>query len=437
MKLKLQNIGIIEEADINIDGITLIAGQNDSGKSTVGKVLYALIRGINIDEESFNSSKNDFIRQRIRDLRILLTRIKPFNKEDERIQEIFVNEILESENSIFDKFRVGLRENSTSINQDELISELDKINNLIFSFSDEVIKNRLANITEEIINRISISFDSIEVKHYEIETYFNNEFGNQIQNKFNSNDSFVSTEGLSDQKITFNENTSFDGFDGMSDFYYDDVIFIESPMKLHDRNFMNFGNNAKRDKNIYLNNKIFQSEKEIDIFSDKKEKFEKLKSIIFEIVKGKFDFNKRGELIYQKNDTEFDLSNVATGIKSFGVLQLLIQKDVLNQNTLLIIDEPEVHLHPTWQVKYAEILVVLSKEFNIPMVLTSHSPYFIEALEAYSKKYKYEDLTYFYFAEKNEDGLSSKIIDVTKDIIPILSSISEAFYKIQDINDED
>ncbi len=57
MRLKLQNIGIIEEADINVDGITLIAGQNDSGKSTIGKILYALIRGVNLDEDSFNASK--------------------------------------------------------------------------------------------------------------------------------------------------------------------------------------------------------------------------------------------------------------------------------------------------------------------------------------------------------------------------------------------
>lgn len=114
----------------------------------------------------------------------------------------------------------------------------------------------------------------------------------------------------------------------------------------------------------------------------------------------------------------------------------MFRKGKLNSNTLLIIDEPEVHLHPTWQVKYAEILVLLSKEFAIPIVLTSHSPYFIEALEAYSKKYNYESSTNFYFAKKNEDGLSSKIVDVTENISPILSSISEAFYTIQDLNDE-
>ena len=69
MKIKLQNIGIIEEADINIDGITLIAGQNDSGKSTVGKVLYALIRGVNGDELTHNLNKVQFLSGKTRDIR--------------------------------------------------------------------------------------------------------------------------------------------------------------------------------------------------------------------------------------------------------------------------------------------------------------------------------------------------------------------------------
>ena len=46
MRLELNNIGIIDKADIKLDGLTVIAGENDSGKSTVGKVLYALIKTI-------------------------------------------------------------------------------------------------------------------------------------------------------------------------------------------------------------------------------------------------------------------------------------------------------------------------------------------------------------------------------------------------------
>ncbi|SNB16570.1 conserved hypothetical protein [Flavobacterium psychrophilum] len=436
MKLKLQNIGIIEEADINIDGITLIAGQNDSGKSTVGKVLYALIRGVNIDEDRFNTSKNEFVRNRIRDVRNLLLRTKLSNSEDEKIREKFVSEFLENPESRFGRYIYRMNTDDSE-KLDTLISELDNLNKLYNSFSNVSIKTQLGTFINDITNRISISIDSNEVLHYELESFFDNEFGNQIKNKFKKGNSYINIEGIKEKKITFEEPIHFEGFNSMSNFYYDEVFFIESPIKLEDRNLLRFNNNILRDKNQYLNSKIFEPNKEQDIFSDRSNDTEKLNLIISDIIKGAFEFNSKNQLIFKKNEIEFDLNNVATGIKSFGILQLLLQKGKLNSNSLLIIDEPEVHLHPTWQVKYAEILVRLSKEFAIPILLTSHSPYFIEALEGFSKKHDYEKSTNFYFAEKNEDGLSSKIVDVTENISPILSSISEAFYEIQDINYED
>ncbi|OAZ02998.1 AAA family ATPase [Flavobacterium succinicans] len=435
MRLKLQNIGIIEEADINIDGITLIAGQNDSGKSTVGKVLYALIRGVNIDEDRFNSSKSEFIRNRIRDIRNLLLRTKAFEDKDEEIQKKFISTYLENDDSVFSKysFRINI-EDTESIKI--ILSELNDINDLYTDYSNVSIKIQLGTFINDITNRLSISIDSNEVLHFELESFFENEFGNQFKNKFNKGNSFITIEGIKEKKITFDEHFSFEGFDALSNFYYNEVFFIESPINLEDRIFIRF-NSILRDKNQYLNNKIFEPKKEQDIFSNTSIDSEKLNLIISEIINGSFGFNSKNQLIFKKQEVEFDLNNVATGIKSFGIIQLLLQKGILNSNSLLIIDEPEVHLHPTWQVKYAEILVRLSKEFAIPIVLTSHSPYFIEAIEAYSKKHKYEDSTNFYFAKKNEDGLSSKIIDVNNYLSEIYSSVSEASYKLRKIEENE
>lgn len=39
MKWKIENLAKIHEADINIDGITVIAGDNNTGKCAVGKVF--------------------------------------------------------------------------------------------------------------------------------------------------------------------------------------------------------------------------------------------------------------------------------------------------------------------------------------------------------------------------------------------------------------
>lgn len=42
MKLSLKNIGKIETASVEINGITVIAGENNTGKSTVGRALFAV-----------------------------------------------------------------------------------------------------------------------------------------------------------------------------------------------------------------------------------------------------------------------------------------------------------------------------------------------------------------------------------------------------------
>ena len=42
MRLKLKNIGKLKSADIELSGITVIGGENNTGKSTVGKALFSI-----------------------------------------------------------------------------------------------------------------------------------------------------------------------------------------------------------------------------------------------------------------------------------------------------------------------------------------------------------------------------------------------------------
>ena len=51
MRLNIQNFGIIESASVNINGLTVICGENDSGKSTIGKLLFAMIKASQKYEE--------------------------------------------------------------------------------------------------------------------------------------------------------------------------------------------------------------------------------------------------------------------------------------------------------------------------------------------------------------------------------------------------
>lgn len=42
MIVEIENIGLFEYAKATIDDLTVIAGVNDTGKSTLGKVVFAL-----------------------------------------------------------------------------------------------------------------------------------------------------------------------------------------------------------------------------------------------------------------------------------------------------------------------------------------------------------------------------------------------------------
>lgn len=67
MKLKLKNVGKIKHAEIDLQGIAVIAGENNTGKSTIGKMLYCIF-------DSFYRINEQIEAERYRSIRSLLTR---------------------------------------------------------------------------------------------------------------------------------------------------------------------------------------------------------------------------------------------------------------------------------------------------------------------------------------------------------------------------
>lgn len=137
----------------------------------------------------------------------------------------------------------------------------------------------------------------------------------------------------------------------------------------------------------------------------------------------------KDDIFYKKDDlaTKFEMNQTSSGIKMFGFLQILLLNKSLTKGSVLILDEPEVHLHPKWQLEYAKLIVSLVKE-NIIVLVTSHSPYMIEALQRYGSQAKIP--MNFYLATL--EGKQSTFKEVTNNISPIFEQLSEPF----DIFDE-
>lgn len=63
MRLNVKKVAKISSADIIIDGITVIAGENNTGKSTIGKVLFSVFNSLsNIEEKVFDERINEIVR---------------------------------------------------------------------------------------------------------------------------------------------------------------------------------------------------------------------------------------------------------------------------------------------------------------------------------------------------------------------------------------
>lgn len=57
MKLHIKNIAKVAEAEIDIEGITVIAGEDNTGKSTVGKALFSIFNSFNSITQQIRNDK--------------------------------------------------------------------------------------------------------------------------------------------------------------------------------------------------------------------------------------------------------------------------------------------------------------------------------------------------------------------------------------------
>ena len=148
---------------------------------------------------------------------------------------------------------------------------------------------------------------------------------------------------------------------------------------------------------------------EITEFNEERENWE-VEKLIKEILGGEIR-KENGELFFVRdNGFKSHMKNTSSGVKQVAIIQTLLMNNELEENSFLIMDEPEVNLHPEWQIKFAKILVLLVKELDLSIYIASHSPFFIEAIQLYSQYYDLIDDSFFYLTQMAEEGYD--IVDV-------------------------
>lgn len=86
------------------------------------------------------------------------------------------------------------------------------------------------------------------------------------------------------------------------------------------------------------------------------------------------------EIVFKKNDKEIPIEKLSTGEQQIVCRGARMLKNVSNlQNSIILIDEPELSLHPTWQEKIYSYYCDLFSNNNCQLIFATHSEYVIKS----------------------------------------------------------
>ena len=419
MTLDIENFGSIDEAHIKLGKLNIIAGVNGSGKSTSSKLLSCFLTATS--KEGYFLSNNSIYERFVQFILYWHGKIS-FNQPNLNLDGMLT--LIEDNVNLGDKsFDMNLNKRIDILN--EMVESLDFQGKEKFVKELEGIKNLLQFNGDHYYRYFNVLLNS-EFNFSELKDY------KKAHVKFHGS--------IDDCKFT--HEIDFNGErigarinEGYVDcLNFEDVVYIDSP------SIFDFKNGSN--KNTYhlnqLNKSLYSGKNEIDVFDN--EYFSNIvefQNKFNELINGNiyYDFKKQ-DFVFKQGDNEYSMKNTASGIKQIGVIQLLLENRNLKENSFLFIDEPEINLHPEWQVKLAELLVLLVKELNIYLYINSHSPQFIEALEVFSVKYGIINESKFYLSKKLDNN-KFKFEEIAYDnLVTLYNNLGDSYDIIDEIRAE-
>lgn len=405
MLLEIENLGLINKANLDIGKINVIVGKNSTGKSTSSKFLFSLLtaassEGTQLANMDIHSKLLNFV---------LYWGTKGSQEMDDKFKQIRNSLMRHSVSSeLFDDIysNIALTLENYDFKDKDLC--IDDLNDLF----------RIIKLNKDEYSRYITVFNALIESEYGSSL---NRFSN-AHIKFHGN--YHGVEFNQDIKIGVEKRKSNISKDFLNYFNFQNVIYIDSPSILE---------NNPRSSQYHLRvleRKLKKIKNPDEIYSD--EFFKDLndfKRRIDELIGGNFEYVPSEDVfIFKKDDETFSMENTASGLKQLATIQLLLDNNELTKNSFLILDEPEINLHPGFQVEFAKILVLAARDLNITLYINTHSPFFAEAIEAYSRYYNLIDDTNFYLTEKVDgiDKYNYNLLD-NDEIIEVYDNLGNPF----------
>jgi predicted ATPase len=427
MRLSITNIGKLSHADIEIDGITVIAGENSTGKSTVGKILFCVFNSFYEIDKRIEKERERNIEQNLSfaysmamDKRLESDTSESLAEQITQNKERYLGNKERLKEDLRQVFISGGANEKELPKSNDVTSVSDKIYQILNISDNEifisVFKRMLRAEFKMQLNHICqpdlIGEIALQIKDTEVRISIRRDKDIDIDNHMSLNTEVIYMDDpfvLNDIAPKRFSITTL--IDEINNFNYTDHID-------HLKTKLSRSNDASAIKSVM--NEIIVTKK-LDAI------FERLNSVC----EGEITTIGNSRPIYKKNDSDpgLDLLNVSAGMKPFIILKTLLLDGNLEENGTVILDEPEIHLHPEWQIIFAELIVLIQKEFNMHILINTHSPYFLDAIDVFSHKHGISDKCKYYLAENI--GEMAVIADVSDEIEKIYAKLSRPLQTLE------
>ncbi len=432
-RFRIKDYHVIQDADISLEGISVLAGENSSGKSTVLRWLNCVVRILN---EYTRIMQWRGTREIARLARKINRAIMAFRVDEPSESALKILRLIDKVTSnslsykdstimldhILEEFRHYLLEkelNPTKVNNFDRILSL-------FDIEKKSITESIS-LTDLIYNEISNHFEKIKERvKYKTEHFSYDTFGECIP--------LIIDQTVDVLPISIDLEFEEDGVTLLNENIYTPPVNLTDSIFLKSDEFVSEIDKRTIGKSL-LFEQLTSAHEDAEILDDK-QLIRKIKKLIDGDViaeEDDTDFDNDGLSLYyvRKDGLKISLKAAATGIISLSYILRLLKNGWLTKNSVLIIDEPDAHLHPQWIVEYARILVLINKLLGTKIIMATHSPDMVAAIHSIAKKHEVLDKTHFYISEKVNDIHNKYIFkDLGCEIADIFDSFNIALERI-------
>lgn len=362
MNFELKDFGKIKSAKVKLDGITVICGNNNTGKSTVGKALF-----------SFYNSLYDY-KARIAEYKLSEIRNYISKFSDMRVNDISEETITKGKSFLeayLNKDVIAEIENIYSVSEDKIMSEL------VYRYFDLIMNKEVARKRKRTTSKECV-----------VKAIFKGNIIDELK--------FTDQKWQCNISVPIAHKAYYINSPYVLDYLNNQEINISS-LSMLERNVIEAIQKAQAQLKANSMSNI------LDAVSNKND-LEDVMKVLENAYDGKTKID-NGLYVYEdKNGIQIDFRNISAGLKAFALIERLLKGGVLKKKDVLILDEPEIHLHSEWQIYYAELIVALQKKFDLTILLVTHSFQFLESLNFFMKKYEISDRGNYYIPEETNNG---------------------------------